>query len=273
MRSLHLATVVGFFGGSAPEAYAVFFCLLLRRGPRQQLFDATQVDDLAHLDVLVAKPAGRNPEENMGNTIDLTAALQASRLSSMRMARHVGPAGRGLLRLAVLCAAAALAACTTPMFRPASAPTAAQTSAPPPQTEQEAVRPHRLAAGPASKIAHPPIDHSGQTEDGKASFYAGDFAGKKMANGQSFSPTANVAASKTLPLGTTAKVTDLDTGKSAVVKVEDRGPHVRGRVLDVSPKVAENLSMKKNGTAHVVVKPIAEPKSAHKPAQDEQAQP
>jgi rare lipoprotein A len=194
----------------------------------------------------------------------------------MRMTLNVEPAGRGLLRLAVLCAAATLAACTTPMFRPAPAPTAAQTSAsPPPAAEagQGAVRPHHHPAALASKIAHPPIDLSGQAEVGKASFYAGDLAGKKMANGHSFSPTENVAASKTLPLGTTAKVTDLDTGKSAIVKVEDRGPHVRGRVLDVSPKVAENLSMKKNGTAHVVVKPIAEPKSAQKPTQDEQAQP
>jgi len=80
-----------------------------------------------------------------------------------------------------------------------------------------------------------------------------------MANGRRFSSDENVAASNTLPLGTTVKVTDLDTGKSAVVKVEDRGPLVRGRVLDVSPKVADQLSMKKKGTAKVVVKPISVP--------------
>ena len=80
-----------------------------------------------------------------------------------------------------------------------------------------------------------------------------------MADGNRFNPHANVAASKTLPIGTTAKVIDLDTGKSAIVSVEDRGPHVDGRVLDVSPTVAEYLDMKKNGTAEVVVKPIVVP--------------
>jgi len=110
-----------------------------------------------------------------------------------------------------------------------------------------------------SKTVRPQIDRSGRTEVGKASFYAEDFDGKKMANGRRFSSTENVAASETLPLGTTVKVTDLDTGKSAVVRVEDRGPLARGRVVDVSPKVAEKLSMKKKGTANVVVKPISLP--------------
>ncbi len=117
----------------------------------------------------------------------------------------------------------------------------------------------QLPAVPVANVADPPIDHSGRKEIGKASFYAKHFDGKKMANGRRFNPTSNVAASKTLPIGTTAKVTDLDTGKSATVTVEDRGPHVRGRVLDVSPKIAKKLSMKKNGTADVVIKPITVP--------------
>jgi rare lipoprotein A len=80
-----------------------------------------------------------------------------------------------------------------------------------------------------------------------------------MADGRRFEPYANIAASKTLPLGTIAKVTDLESGRSAVVKVEDRGPHVAGRVMDVSPKVADALLMKHTGSAPVVVKPIAVP--------------
>ena len=71
--------------------------------------------------------------------------------------------------------------------------------------------------------------------------------------------TSNVAASKTLPLGTTAKVTNLSNGKSATVKVEDRGPYVDGRVVDLTPKVADELDMKKVGVTPVVVAPIAVP--------------
>jgi rare lipoprotein A len=80
-----------------------------------------------------------------------------------------------------------------------------------------------------------------------------------MADGRRLNPNANVAASKTLPLGTTAKVTNLDNGKTATVKVEDRGPFVDGRVVDLSPKVARDLDIRKDGLAPVEVKPITVP--------------
>jgi len=80
-----------------------------------------------------------------------------------------------------------------------------------------------------------------------------------MANGNRFNPNSDVAASKTLPLGTVAKVTNLSNGKTATVKVEDRGPYVDGRVVDLTPKVAEQLDMKKVGVSPVVVAPIAVP--------------
>lgn len=80
-----------------------------------------------------------------------------------------------------------------------------------------------------------------------------------MADGRAYSAQGDVAASKTLPLGSTAKVTNLDTGKSAIVRVEDRGPHAKGRIIDVSSKVARKLDMKHAGVAHVAVKPLAVP--------------
>jgi len=129
------------------------------------------------------------------------------------------------------------------------------TASPITRAEQEAERLDQLPAMPAPNTA----DHSGRKVVGKASFYARLFDGKKMADGRRFDPATNVAASKTLPIGTTAKVINLDNGQSATVTVEDRGPYVRGRMLDVSPKVAETLRMKKSGIAHVVVKPIAVP--------------
>jgi rare lipoprotein A (peptidoglycan hydrolase) len=102
-------------------------------------------------------------------------------------------------------------------------------------------------------------DRSGRVERGKASVYSKKFDGREMADGRHYDPRSNVAASKTLPLGTTAKVVNLNTGKSANVRVEDRGPYVRGRVMDVTPKVAGDLSMKKAGVAPVKVAPIAVP--------------
>ena len=80
-----------------------------------------------------------------------------------------------------------------------------------------------------------------------------------MADGRRYEPKGTAAASKTLPLATTVKVTNLDTDKSAIVQVEDRGPYVRGRIIDVSARIAETLEMKDAGVAHVTVKPIAVP--------------
>ena len=103
------------------------------------------------------------------------------------------------------------------------------------------------------------IDHSGRKQEGKASYYAKSLNNRKMADGHSFNPNANVAASKSLPLGTTAKVTNLQNGKSTTVKVEDRGPFVNGRVVDLAPKAADQLDIKKQGVAPVVIAPVAVP--------------
>ncbi|MGH7079350.1 MAG: septal ring lytic transglycosylase RlpA family protein [Acetobacteraceae bacterium] len=109
------------------------------------------------------------------------------------------------------------------------------------------------------KAADPPADHSGRTEQGKASYYGPEFQGKTMANGRKFNPNSDAAASKTLPLGTTAKVVNQANGKSANVTIQDRGPHIAGRIIDVSPNVARQLHMNKKGVASVEVKPIAVP--------------
>ncbi|MGN6390405.1 MAG: septal ring lytic transglycosylase RlpA family protein [Burkholderiaceae bacterium] len=100
------------------------------------------------------------------------------------------------------------------------------------------------------------LDRSGQPRRGEASYYGKEFAGRTMADGTPMQPDANAAASKTLPLGTEARVTNLENGKSATVEIRDRGPYVAGRIIDVTPKVAKTLEMKKEGVAPVVVKPI-----------------
>jgi rare lipoprotein A len=112
---------------------------------------------------------------------------------------------------------------------------------------------------PVTPWGRAPIDHSGRKQAGDASYYSAKFAHRKMADGHELNPQANVAASKTLPLGTTAKVINLQNGKSATVRVEDRGPFVAGRVMDVTAKVAQELGIMEHGIAPAEVKPIAVP--------------
>ncbi len=95
---------------------------------------------------------------------------------------------------------------------------------------------------------------------GKASYYAHKFAGRKMADGTRMDPKSDNAASKTLPLGTRARVTNLETGDSAEVTIRDRGPHVRGRIIDLSPATADQIGLtKKSGIAPVEVMPLEIP--------------
>lgn len=116
-------------------------------------------------------------------------------------------------------------------------------------------------AGKAAPPA-PQLDRSGQPRVGKASFYAPRFAGRRMADGTRMDPHDDNAASKTLPLGTRARVTNLATGRSAVVTIQDRGPFVPGRIVDLSPSTAEKIGLgRAQGLAEVEVAPIALPDS------------
>ena len=118
--------------------------------------------------------------------------------------------------------------------------------------------------GPArlAVIANPPLDRTGKRRVGKASFYAHMFAGRKMADGNKMNPQVNNAASRSLPLGTTAKVTNLETGKSAVVVIQDRGPYVGGRIVDLSPATAQEIGIsRRQGVAKVEVAPITVPQA------------
>jgi rare lipoprotein A len=81
-----------------------------------------------------------------------------------------------------------------------------------------------------------------------------------MADGVPMDPQGDNAASRTLPLGTTAKVTNVETGKTAIVTIEDRGPYVDGRLVDLSPGTAAKIGLTpRQGITKVVVAPIAVP--------------
>jgi rare lipoprotein A len=107
-----------------------------------------------------------------------------------------------------------------------------------------------------------PLDRSGRKRLGKASFYATIFTGRKMADGKKMNPAHSNAASRTLPLGTTARVTNLETGQSAVVTIQDRGPYVDGRIVDLSPATAKEIGIStRQGVAKVEVAPLSVPLS------------
>lgn len=104
------------------------------------------------------------------------------------------------------------------------------------------------------------LDLSGRTQRGIASYYAKRFAGRTMADGTRMDPHGDNAASKTLPLGTTARVTNLENGKSAIVTIKDRGPYIKGRIVDLSPATARDVGITPDkGLARVAVAPIAIP--------------
>jgi len=82
-----------------------------------------------------------------------------------------------------------------------------------------------------------------------ASWYGSDFDGKLTANGEVYNMYDMTAAHKTLPLGTKVKVTNTQNGKTAEVRINDRGPYVKGRIIDLSKAAAQTLGI--DGTAPV----------------------
>jgi rare lipoprotein A len=118
------------------------------------------------------------------------------------------------------------------------------------------------ALGACDRKAERPATPPAPIQTGVASYYAPELAGKPTASGEPFEPDAHTAASRTLPLGTTAKVTNTETGQSVTVEVNDRGPYAKNRVLDVSPKAAEHLGFKDDGVAKVAVQPLKTPPPA-----------
>jgi rare lipoprotein A (peptidoglycan hydrolase) len=96
---------------------------------------------------------------------------------------------------------------------------------------------------------------TGTTLFGKAAWY--NFVGRQTASGEILDTVTATAAHRSLPLASYAKVTNLGNGHSVVVKINDRGPYTRGRILDLSPRAADALDMKRVGVAEVVVEPVA----------------
>lgn len=97
------------------------------------------------------------------------------------------------------------------------------------------------------------LRRAGQGEVGVASFYSMEFAGRRTASGHPFDPLGMTAAHKTLPLGTEIRITNLRNGRSVTATVNDRGPYVQGRIVDVSLALARQLDFVRAGMAQVKV--------------------
>lgn len=97
---------------------------------------------------------------------------------------------------------------------------------------------------------------SGLSERGTASFYAGDFHGRQTASGEIFDMNSMTCAHRTLPFGTMLDVENLDNGSTVTVRVNDRGPYVGGRIIDLSRAAADRLGIIGPGTAEVMLRVV-----------------
>ncbi len=101
-------------------------------------------------------------------------------------------------------------------------------------------------------VYRPPFA-AGYVERGVASWYGGDFQGRPTSSGEIYNMYDLTAAHKLMPLGTIAKVTNVGNGRFVVVKINDRGPFVEGRIIDLSYSAAESIDMVRGGTTSVEI--------------------
>lgn len=96
-----------------------------------------------------------------------------------------------------------------------------------------------------------PFDWGGHTETGKASWYGNEYHGRQTASGEVFNQNAMTAAHRELPFGTIVLVKNLNNGRTVKVRINDRGPFVRGRIIDLSRGAAEKIDMVRDGVVPV----------------------
>ncbi|WP_406820983.1 septal ring lytic transglycosylase RlpA family protein [Pseudomonas sp. KnCO4] len=113
---------------------------------------------------------------------------------------------------------------------------------------------YSLLAGCASHD----IDPRGYDQTGTASYYGSRHHGKRTASGEPFNQNGLTAAHRSLPFGTRVRVTNTANQRSVVVRINDRGPHTRGRLIDLSRAAAEKIGMIRSGTAQVRVQGLSD---------------
>jgi rare lipoprotein A len=139
-------------------------------------------------------------------------------------------------------------ACTTPTPPPPPPPPPPTVTVPPNAGVYKIGQPYQV-----DNIWYYPREQPDYDETGIASWYGPTFYGHHTANGEMYDGNALTAAHKTLPMPVNVRVTNLENGKSLVVRVNDRGPYARGRIIDLSKRAAELLDVVETGTARVRV--------------------
>ncbi|MDD5160046.1 MAG: septal ring lytic transglycosylase RlpA family protein [Sulfuricurvum sp.] len=109
----------------------------------------------------------------------------------------------------------------------------------------------------------PTVVRVGDTFSGRASWYGNDFHGKSTSNGEGYDMYSMTAAHKTLPMNTVVRVTNTDNGSQAIVRINDRGPFVETRIIDLSYAAAQQIGVAQKGTANVTLEVLGfEPSSS-----------
>ena len=154
------------------------------------------------------------------------------------------------------CAPFLLAGChsSRPVYTASAAP-------PPPDITPPPRPPRHPQPEPDASIANTeePLGKPVSTETGLASWYGPPYHNRQAADGSIFDQNAMTAAHRTLPMGSTVRVTNISTGESVVVKITDRGPFVQGRILDLSLAAAKATGLYRMGVAEVKVEAFAHP--------------
>ena len=114
----------------------------------------------------------------------------------------------------------------------------------------------RIITLSAALVAFLSLNAIAQAQSGRASYYGHELAGRRTASGEKFNPNGLTAAHRSLPFGTKLRLTNPTTGKSVIVRVNDRGPFVRGRVLDVSLGAARALGFVGRGTTQLKIERV-----------------
>lgn len=115
---------------------------------------------------------------------------------------------------------------------------------------------HRMSRLPMLALLAAPVlaqasDSRSHVGEGMASYYGSEFAGSRTASGERFDPGAMTAAHRTLAFHSRVAVTNLANGKEVIVRVNDRGPWGKGRIIDISHAAAREIGMHRSGTARV----------------------
>jgi rare lipoprotein A len=128
---------------------------------------------------------------------------------------------------------------------------------PPDVAEKEQTRPPEPSLTPEVEVT--PGNKSIQVETGIASWYGAPYHNRRGSNGEVYDMNAMTAAHRTLPLGSIVRVTNTASGKSAVVRITDRGPFIQGRLIDLSQAAAKQIGLVQKGTGRVRVEVVKTP--------------